>query len=108
MKGKCYVFSGHKQRNKVWLVYFYSVNCNKIAMANAFSSQNRKLVERAYLEKSNQKARSCRSFWMLNCLRKENTFVFGLCQGTTKVQCMYLALKNLKIRFKKGHETSKI
>ena len=43
---------------------------------------------------------------MLKYLRKGNNCVLGASQQTNKVQCMYLALKDLKIRSKKGTKWS--
>ena len=39
---------------------------------------------------------------MINGLRKGINYIIGLCSQTKKVQCMYLAFKNLKISSKKG------
>ena len=33
---------------------------------------------------------------MLKCLRKDNNIVIRFCQQTTKVKCIYLALKTIK------------
>ena len=38
---------------------------------------------------------------MLKYLRKSNNSVFGLCQQPSKVECMYLSFKNLKVSSKK-------
>ena len=43
---------------------------------------------------------------MLKCLWKGNYPIPALCQETSKVQCMSLRFKNLKISSKKGHQWS--
>ena len=35
-------------------------------------------------------------FSMLKCLRKDNNIVIRFCQQTTKIKCIYLALKTIK------------
>ena len=44
---------------------------------------------------------------MLMCLRKGNNCIIGLCQETSKVQRMYLAIKNMKISTRKSQQWSK-
>ena len=43
---------------------------------------------------------------MLKCLNKWYNAVFGGCKRTRKVQRMYLAFKNLKIKRKEGNHSS--
>ena len=45
---------------------------------------------------------------MLKCSRKGNNCVFGLCQQTRKIQCMYLAFQNLEISSKKSTVIRKV
>ena len=55
MKGKCYVFSGHKQRNKVSLVYLESELQQDRYGWIIFKLKCQKTVERTYLETSKNK-----------------------------------------------------
>ena len=43
---------------------------------------------------------------MLKFLEEGNNSVIRLSQQTSKVQCMYLAFKNLKINRKRRHQSS--
>ena len=45
-------------------------------------------------------------FLDVKCLRKGKNCGFGVCQQTSKVQCIYLAFRNLKISSKKGQQWS--
>ena len=45
---------------------------------------------------------------MLKCLPKGNNCIFRLRQQTSKVYCMYLAFKNIKIISKIGQQRSEI
>ena len=59
-----------------------------------------------YLERRKQQTKDCRRFSMLKSLGKGNNCIIGLYQQTSQVQCMYLALENLKIRSKKAQQWS--
>ena len=48
MKGKCYVFSGSKQTNKVLLVYL-ECELHKIGILDAFSSYNDKKEQKKHI-----------------------------------------------------------
>ena len=65
-----------------------------------------KTEEATYLEESKQQRNYSRRFSMLRCLEKGNNFIIGPCQQTRKVQCMYLALINLKISSKNVQQWS--
>ena len=54
-----------------------------------------------HLQKSKQQA-SYRCFSMLKWFWKANNSIIELYQQTSNVQCMYLALKNLKVTSKIG------
>ena len=53
-------------------------------------------------ERKKQLVRYRWSFYMLKSLRKCKNAVFRVCKQRRKVQRMYLAFKNLKIKHKQG------
>ena len=63
-------------------------------------------VEKTYSENTEQETRYGWRFYKLKWLRKDKNNVSGLSQQTRKVQCMYLAFKNLNITFKKYQKLS--
>ena len=102
MEGKCYVFSGHKQRNKVCLVYLECKLKQDRYRWSTFKLKCQKTVERTYLETSKLQRRHRWCFQTLKFLRKGNNSIIGLSQKTNRIHCMYLALNNLKKTSKKG------
>ena len=89
MKRKCYVVSGYKQRNKVFLVYL-KCDCEQHRYGWClFKLKLKKTVDKTYLEtsKTHLRCRSC--FRMLKCLQWGNNWAFRLLQETTMVQWMY-------------------
>ena len=95
-KGKCYIFSAYKERNKMFLAYLLCKLQKERYGLCIFNLKCHKTVERTHLETSNQQTRYRWCFYMLKCLPKLNHCVFGLYQQTTKVQCIYLSLKTSK------------
>ena len=101
MKGKCYVFSGYKERNKV-LFLFPECRLQKDRYGSyMFNLKCCKTVETTYLERRKKQIKDGRRFSNLKCLQKGNNCFIGLCQQTNQVKCIYLALKNLKSRGEK-------
>ena len=99
--GKCYVFSGYKERNNVPFV-FLECKLKKDRCGWYFFNLNwSKTIETIYLERRKQQTNDGRRFSMLKSLGKGNNCIIGLCQQTSQVQCMCLALENLKRTSKK-------
>ena len=103
-KDKCYLFSGYKESNKLWLMYLERKPQEKRYGSYIFKLKWQKTGERTYLETSKEQTRYR---WCFRCFRKGNNCVFGLCQQTSQVQCMYLPFTNVKISTKKDQEWSK-
>ena len=57
MKNKCYVFSSHKQRNKVWMVYLECKLQQDRYRSCIFKLESYKTVETKYLETSQQQTK---------------------------------------------------
>ena len=51
MKRGDHVFRTYKQRNKVFFLCIWSVNCNKLAMVDAFSCKNSKKWNEKHLQR---------------------------------------------------------
>ena len=102
MKGKCHVFSGSKQRNKVCLVYLECKLQQDTYGWCIFKLKRQKKVETTYLETEKQETTYRWCFQIVKGLRKGNNCMFGLSQQRSKVQCMSLAFENLKIGTKEG------
>ena len=106
IKGKCYVFSRYKQRNKMCLLYL-ECKLQQYRYGWCISKlRGERPVERTSVETSKQQARYCWCSSMLMSLRKAKYCVFGPFQQTSKVECMYLAFTNLQISSKKGRKWS--
>ena len=65
MEGKCYVFSGYKQRNKVCLVYLEWKLQQDTYGWGILKLKCKKTVEKIYLEISKQQRRYCSCFYIV-------------------------------------------
>ena len=106
MKSKCYSITGYEERNKLCLMYLEFKAQQKRYGWCMFELKWQKTAKRTYSEGSKEETRYRRYVWILRSSRKGNNCVFGFCQQTTKVQCMCLASKNLKISCKKCQQWS--
>ena len=97
MKKKNYVFSAYKQRNMVCLVFLECKLQQRRYGWCIFNLKFWKIVESTYLERTKQKTRYKWCLLMLKLLQKGTNIIIGPFQQTKKLQCMYLAFKNIKI-----------
>ena len=99
IKGKCDFFSGYKQTSKLSLL---CLECKLQQDRYGWCIYNlkcQKTLDRTHLETSKQQTRHRWCFQILKCLRKCNNGVFGGCKQTSKVHCMYLVIKKLKVNY---------
>ena len=91
--GKCYVFSGYKERNNVPFV-FLECKLKKDRCGWYFFNLNwSKTIETIYLERRKQQTNGGRRFTILKCLGKGNICITGLCQQTSQLQCYVFSVQ---------------
>ena len=101
------VFRGSKQTSKVCFVYLECKLSQDRYVWCIYKSKCHKTVERRYLATSQKQTRYRWSFQTLNCFRKSNNGGWRCCKQISKVQCMYLAFKILKISSELSQQCSK-